>query len=103
MCGAGHLYAGRLVTGIIKIIMIVGFCVLYGVLKANLNTENEVLVSFIRHEEAEDKGDHADLSKYLGLFFCFLCCILLVWQVIDLFMFGLNKYHDGNGATLYSW
>lgn len=40
------------------------------------------------------------LSMMVGLFFCF---IISIWGLIDLILFGINYYNDGNNVPLLPW
>jgi hypothetical protein len=31
------------------------------------------------------------------------CCGMVIWQLVDIFMFALNKYSDGHGIDLKEW
>jgi len=40
------------------------------------------------------------LSMLVGLFFCF---IISIWGLIDIILFGINYYDDGNDVPLQPW
>jgi hypothetical protein len=40
------------------------------------------------------------LSMLVGLFFCF---IISIWGLVDLILFGINLYNDGNDVPLTPW
>ena len=92
------MYADRLGIGIAKFIIAVLFFILNWILKYYLNREvkSNILDSIFDR-------DRDPAKKYLGILFCCMCCGLFVWQIVDLIMFGINKYDDGNGVPLASW
>ena len=99
--GIGHLYSGRYVLGLIKMMFAILFCVIYGALKYFLKTDVKTDVFSSANENPE--ADSADTEKYLGVLFCFICCGLFLWQIVDLVLFGINYYNDGNGVPMASW
>lgn len=34
---------------------------------------------------------------------CLSCVTMIIWQLVDMIMFGMNNYEDGNGIALYPW
>jgi hypothetical protein len=89
--GIGHFYAGRILFGVLKLLVYLGpiiigilMCCCGLALKPNENS-----------------------SGCLGLMTlicsCAFCCAALAWQLADLIMFGLNNYKDGNGVPLLHW
>lgn len=97
----GHLYAGRLVAGLIKLAFAMLFCVVYCSLKFYLHNEDKTDIFSSANENPE--AESADTEKYLGVLFCLICCGLFLWQIVDLVLFGINKYNDGNGIPMSSW
>eukprot|EP00340_Litonotus_pictus_P008849 CAMPEP_0170514712 /NCGR_PEP_ID=MMETSP0209-20121228/1287_1 /TAXON_ID=665100 ORGANISM="Litonotus pictus, Strain P1" /NCGR_SAMPLE_ID=MMETSP0209 /ASSEMBLY_ACC=CAM_ASM_000301 /LENGTH=253 /DNA_ID=CAMNT_0010798911 /DNA_START=81 /DNA_END=842 /DNA_ORIENTATION=- len=81
--GFGHLYAGRIVHGVLKMLIILLFVAFDLLLK-----------SWIASKSLKTKNFYYTLS--LSLYFG-----LLVFQLLDIVMLGLNKYHDGNGMPFY--
>jgi hypothetical protein len=79
--GVGHLYAGRLVYGIIKMcfILIIPAVLLFW---AFYSKEKNSIILII-------------LST--------LCFLVLTWHLVDLVMLGMNKYNDGEGVPLLQW
>jgi len=53
-----------------------------------------------KEDEDPDKNTFATVSIILGFIFLIL---MVIWQIVDLVMFGLNKYTDGNGIDLLPW
>jgi hypothetical protein len=88
--GVGHFYTGRVLMGIIKLLVLLG-PVMFGILMC--------CSSIIKSS--------SDTSSCAGLFFmvgsCACVCAALVWQLVDLIMFGINNYKDGNGVPLAHW
>lgn len=87
--GIGHLYCGKIVEGIIKLIIMIIPAVI-GLILCFCNT----MIS-------------KDTSTCVGLItmivFCTFLCTGLAWQLADVILFGLNKYTDGNGVSLAHW
>lgn len=90
--GIGHFYIKNYTIAIIKLIFqiisccsccLIGFCFCY---KSN------------KHNEEPS-------NKQIALNINFIAWILLyiIWQFIDLILFGINFYNDGNGVSLESW
>jgi len=87
--GVGHFYTGRVLFGVFKLLVLIGPLIL-GVLMCC-----STLVK------------SSDTSSCVGLFVmigsCLCICTALVWQLVDLIMFGINSYKDGNGVPLAHW
>ena len=79
--GVGHFYCLRYLMGIIKlcsfIVIIIFDCVMKNIKYKSNKARNGITV-FI---------------------YC-LYFILILWQIFDICMFGMNKYKDGNGVPL---
>lgn len=96
--GIGHFYIGNTFLGYIKLItissiellMIVYSCVIY-------NGDHLRKIG----REGEDKWSIFHLIGTIFMFFG--CFVFLLWQIIDVIMFGLNLYKDENGIELVSW
>ena len=100
-CGIGHLYAGRIVPGIIKFIFALLFCVIYCALKYYLHSDEKTDIFSAANDNPD--SDSADTEKYLGFLFCVICCGLFFWQIVDLVILGLNNYKDGNGVPMMAF
>lgn len=81
--GFGHIYAGRLIFGIVKMICIILFIGVDCIIKNSIN-------------EKSLKAKNLYYSLSLAIYF-----ILILFQLFDIVMLGLNKYTDGNGMPLY--
>jgi len=87
--GVGHLYAERWVEGSIKLVLITLTCVFLLVLKIinkGVFIENQTTLSFV-----------------MLTFTTIMCCAYGLWQLLDLCLFGLNKFLDGKQMPLASW
>lgn len=88
--GVGHLYAGRTVFGILKLLVMLGPVILM------------ILNCCFGIAFKSERG-----QSILGIFTiiggCILCVGYFAWQLVDLVMFGINKYRDGNGVPLQHW
>ena len=86
-CGIGHLYLLRIATGICKLLL----AAIPGIIK--------ILDYFINGDSKERSGIWYILliiAKIMGVAYG-------IWWFVDLFLFGLRKYKDGNGVTLIPW
>jgi TM2 domain-containing membrane protein YozV len=89
--GVGHFYSGRKVNGYLKLyifstIYLICYCTIMAAMKIDLDNGNDV-----RHTT----------FKFAMLFY--ICCygVLLLWQIVDSFIFLLGGYNDGNDIPLY--
>lgn len=88
--GVGHLYVGRYLFGITKMIIVTS------PLTICLFTFLGILVS--------DKFLNGGNSSLVCIGVVFLFSIVgLVWWVADLVLFGTNNYSDGNNVPLNPW
>jgi hypothetical protein len=82
--GFGHLYCGRLASGIIKLfIALIPLITCLAVMFTGSQTDGKV-------------GCVSITAPLCG-------CILFVWAIVDWVMFGINNYKDGNGMPLAPW
>lgn len=91
--GAGHFYIGRIQLGIIKLTIMIF-----------LLMSNFVIVICLCYKE--DKGVIEDIDlkyKILNLYNITSIFIWIIWQLIDIIMFSLNKYKDSNEVELNIW
>jgi hypothetical protein len=80
--GIGHFYSGRFLLGFAKLVVICGTVLL------------DFMVKGIDNAKSRQKNN-------LIMFVYTLYLFILIWQVFDLVMIGLNKYTDGNGIPLF--
>jgi hypothetical protein len=85
--GAGHIYVMNLTQGIIKF--------LFWALGYSLFISLRVL------SKKREENDATTLIISLGG--CICCVGMVIWQLIDVIMFGLNSYQDGYGIDLNPW
>jgi hypothetical protein len=85
--GSGHFYINNLSKAISKFLV----WILAYTLVISLR-----LLSFKR-----DENDTTLL--FISLSSCIFCFIMVVWQIIDIILFGLNYYEDGNNIRLKPW
>lgn len=90
--GAGHFFIGNNLLGTIKLCFVglaccscclIGFCFCY---KTN------------RHDD-----EPSPKQKMLNVAFLSGICVYLTWQAVDIILFGINFYKDGNGVELETW
>jgi hypothetical protein len=79
--GIGHIYSGRYILGIAKLLFI-----------ATAIT----LDCFFKRMDAKSKDKNS-----LIMFVYSLYLVALLWQIFDIVMIGLNKYTDGNGVPMF--
>lgn len=88
LIGFGHLYAGRVFNGILKL-----FCfyiiICYG---------SQFVIQFMK------ENTDSDIAYYIKLGISVICIgTPLVWHFIDLYNWANNNYKDGNGLPLLDW
>lgn len=88
LIGFGHLYAGRVFYGLLKL-----FCfyiiICYG---------SQFVIQFMK------ENTDSDIAYYIKLGISIICIgTPLVWHFIDLFNWANNNYKDGNGLPLLDW
>ncbi len=87
--GIGHLYAHRFPEGCIKFTLASLVCIFLLALKLinkGVFIENQTPLSYV-----------------MLTFTTFMCCAFVGWQFVDLIMFGMNKFPDGNNMPLEPW
>lgn len=83
--GIGHFYTGRMLQGLFKLLFVV-FIISY-----------DCGFKIIWRSQSFKTYKNLQLLSYVLYF------ILLLWQMTDLCLYGLNKYTDGNGIPLHSY
>jgi hypothetical protein len=83
--GIGHIFVGRILFGIVKLSSVIFTVTLDCFLRKCFSSDNYKTQSWFN-------------SLIYLLYF-----LLVVWQVFDLVMIGLNKYPDGNGMVVKTW
>jgi hypothetical protein len=85
--GSGHFYIGNLTIAIPKfLIWIIGYTLIISL----------KILSYKRED-----SDATVLLIQLGS--CISCSIMIIWQIIDVLMFGFNNYTDLNNIELKEW
>ena len=87
--GVGHFYSGRVLFGVFKLLILLGPLVL------------GVLMCCSSIVKSSDTSTCMGLVVMIGS--CACICTAVVWQLVDLIMFGINSYKDGNGVPLAHW
>jgi hypothetical protein len=85
--GGGHLYAGRLFYGFVKMFVFILVIIIDCILKRCL---------FNRKMLANNKNSFVIMSYVLY-------ALLLLWQTFDIILIGSNLFRDGNGFKLMTW
>jgi hypothetical protein len=80
--GAGHLYAGNVLLGILKLLIVILPCLGYCV--------------FMCVSSNKDNGTVKALSSLFG-------CVASIWWLTDLILIGTRHYDDGNTVPLAPW
>jgi len=92
--GAGHFYVEFYQFAVPKMFFwIIGLFlfIAYRIISKQNNTD----------EDDEDNADTTNLI--LALISCIFCYGMLVWQIADVILFGVNYYTDGNLIGLHAW
>ena len=111
--GFGHYYSGRIINFVIKLIfqsIIILYMLFYSLccqnfdkirkyrgyeLLSNDNKKND----YIKNLKSKiDTGRMVTVAIYICTFI-----IMIIWQCLDIFLFGLNVYTDGNSVELKKW
>jgi hypothetical protein len=79
--GIGHIYAGRLLYGLLKMLFVL-------IVPAVL-----LIWAFCSKEK----------NSVILIILSTLCFLILTWHLVDLVMLGMNKYNDGEGVPLVEW
>lgn len=85
--GVGHFYAGRTLFGVMKLLVCIA----------------PILISILMCCAVLSKDNSNCWGLFVSITSCGFVCAALVWQLVDIIMFGLNKYKDGNGVPLQHW
>ena len=88
--GIGHLYCIRIWKGILKMILGLLPCVL-------------ICVVNMKHLSFKMDPSSTPGTRIILYTMILSCCVYVVWEIVDIFMFGFNKYNDGFGVPLFPW
>lgn len=84
MFGIGHFYLANYKLAIIKLIFfILGYSLFIVLRKMSKKTE-----------------ENNTFSLLTALFGCFICILIIIWQIIDVILLGLGRYTDGKGIEM---
>jgi hypothetical protein len=78
--GVGHFYSGRPLMGILKLLAMLSPC---------------LFVSFLLC--CKESG------SIISILVTGIGCLYGIWQLIDIILFSINIYRDGNGVPLMHW
>jgi len=88
--GVGHLYAGRIFVGVLKMCLVILLpC---------------VIVCIVAGCVAGGGDSSALMAGVCG--YCTTVIVFIgvsIWTLVDLICFGINYYLDGNGVPLRGW
>ena len=111
--GFGHYYSGRLINFAIKLTfqsIIILYMLIYSLccqnfykirkyrgyeLISNDSKKNDYINNY---KSRIDTGRMITVAIYICTFI-----IMIIWQCLDIFLFGLNVYTDGNSVELKKW
>jgi hypothetical protein len=79
--GVGHFYSGRILMGVLKIVVCFSQCIFAG-------------LGFCF---AQDAG------MVLVILLLIFGCAYISWELVDIILIAMNVYKDGNGVPLASW
>lgn len=89
--GAGHMYRGSVILGVMKLLFIVLFPFMFLAL---------VFLGIIVESDIKSQTCFLISSIIISVFYL---VTVLVWYLYDLINIGRNLYPDGNGVPLQSW
>ena len=81
--GIGHIVAGNIFYGILKL-----FCGLTGCV-------SKIIISCMSKDTSGSK------IAAFGCCICFMLCVYCIWCITDICIFIFGVYRDGNGVTVY--
>lgn len=88
LVGFGHLYAGRMFAGILKLICFY-VIICYG---------SQFVIAFMK------ENTDTETAYYIKLLISFAClAVPLLWHCFDLYKWANNEYLDGNGHMMMDW
>ena len=111
--GFGHYYSGRIINFVIKLIfqsIIILYMLFYSLCCQNfdkirkyrayqfLSNDSKKNDYINNYKSRIDTGRMITVAIYICTFI-----IITIWQGIDIFLFGLNVYTDGNSVELKKW
>ena len=89
-CGIGHFYAGRNINGVIKLLCVGLFCTCCIV--------SLVMIKKIREESEAEDHPYVTILVFSAAVYK---VVIILWQILDAFMFFFNVYWDGKNYPLY--
>ena len=111
--GFGHYYSGRIINFVIKLIfqsIIILYMLFYSLCCQNFDkirkyrgyellSNDSKKNDYINNLKSKiDTGRMVTVAIYICTFI-----IMIIWQCLDIFLFGLNVYTDGNSVKLKKW
>ena len=111
--GFGHYYSGRIINFVIKLIfqsIIILYMLFYSLCCQNFDkirkyrgyellSNDSKKNDYINNLKSKiDTGRMVTVAIYICTFI-----IMIIWQCLDIFLFGLNVYTDGNSIQLKRW
>jgi len=85
--GIGHLYAGKYVNGIFKLVFWIFSYIIF----------IKMRIAYVK------RGDNDEKVISLTFISFILFIIMLIWYIIDLSYIGTGNYLDGNDIELFYW
>ena len=113
--GFGHYYSGRIINFGIKLTfqsIIILYMLIYSLCCQNLDKirkyrgydliENDTKKNdYFYNNNLKSKNDSVRMIT-IAIYICTFI-IMIIWQCLDIFLFGLNVYTDGNSVELKKW
>jgi TM2 domain-containing membrane protein YozV len=88
LIGFGHIYAGRFLAGIVKLVCFY-VIICYG---------SQFVIVFMK------ENTDTDAAYWVKLLISAACLTIpVIWHLIDLYKWSNNSYLDGNGQQLLNW
>lgn len=89
--GAGHIYRGSIILGVMKLLFIVLFpCMLLCLVFLGILVESDI------------KSQTCFLISSIAISIFYILTVI-IWYMYDLISIGRNTYTDGNGVPLENW
>lgn len=110
--GLGHLYAGKTKYGWIKFGFMVGFFIIISInmcyLKRKrkgreINNQNLLNNNNNTNNNPAETITLTSKEMILTTLIPIILFIMTIWQIIDIGLYGVNFYKDGNNKPLSSW
>lgn len=108
--GVGHFYIENDFVGMIKMLLCITLCCSCCLISVCFCYKEDPNTLIGENRGRRVYREHLNMSsryplkyKLFNFFLIFSCCSIVLWQLIDAILFGINFYSDGNGIRLEPW